>query len=85
MWETSSCPRGSMRNKEIRDAVSNLRRPPSSGVDLAPASTFDALLDQRIRDLEHHVGELKTRVNGLLFLVVGAVIVQIVLGLLGQG
>ncbi|MBI2856275.1 MAG: hypothetical protein HYX93_05450 [Chloroflexi bacterium] len=74
-----------MRDKEMRDAVSNLRRPLAHGVDLSPASTFDALLDQRIRDLERHVGELKTRVNGLLFLVVGAVIAQIVLGLLGQG
>ncbi|MBF8266518.1 MAG: hypothetical protein HW388_26 [Dehalococcoidia bacterium] len=74
-----------MRDKEIRDAVSKARRPPSPGVDLSPASTFDALLDQRIRELERHVGELKARVNGLLFLVVGAVIAQIVLGLLRQG
>ena len=74
-----------MKNKEIRDVVGKLRRPPPPGVDLSPASTFDALLDQRIKDLERHVGELKTRVNGLLFLVVGAVIVQVVLGLVRQG
>ena len=66
----------------MEDAIRRLRRPQSSGVDISPASTFDVLLEQRIRDLERHVEEVKARVNGLLFLVVGAVIVQVVLGVI---
>ena len=69
-----------MSDKEIRDAVRKLRRPPAPGLDLSPASTFDALLEQRIGHLERHVEELKTRINGLVFLVAGAVVVQIILG-----
>jgi hypothetical protein len=69
-----------MSDKEIRDAVHKLRQPSAPGVDLSPASTFDALLEQRIGHLERHVEELKTRINGLVFLVAGAVVVQIILG-----
>ena len=69
-----------MGSDELGDAIRRLRTPSSPGVDLSPASTFDALLEQRISQLERHVDELKTRVNGLIFLVAGAVIAQIVLG-----
>ena len=69
-----------MGSDELGDAIRRLRKPSSPGVDLSPASTFDALLEQRISQLERHVDELKTRVNGLIFLVAGAVIAQIVLG-----
>ena len=51
------------------------------GVDLGPGSTFEALLDQRMGSLEAAVGELKERVNGLIYLVVGAALVQVVLRL----
>ena len=50
-------------------------------VDLGPGSTFEALLDQRMCSLEAAVGELKERVNGLIFLFVGAALVQVVLRL----
>lgn len=81
MWETSFCQRGSVESDELKNALRKLRKPPLAGVDLSPASTFDALLEQRIGHLERHVDELKTRINGLVFLVAGAVIIQIVLGL----
>ena len=50
-------------------------------IDLGPGSTFEALLDQRMGSLESAVGELKERVNSLIFLVVGAALVQVVLRL----
>lgn len=53
-----------------------------SRVELGPVSPFDALLDQRIQALERATEELKGRVNGLIFLMVGAVLTQIVLSLL---
>ena len=70
-----------MGSEELEKAVRGLRKPSPQGVDLSPASPFDALLEQRIRHLEKQVEELKTRVYELVFLVIGAVIVQTVLGL----
>ena len=69
-----------MGSDELENAIRKLRKPSSPTLDRSPASTFDALLEQRIGHLERNVDELKTRVNGLVFLVAGAVIVQIVLG-----
>ena len=72
-----------MESDELKDALQKLRRPRAPQVDLSPASTFDALLDQRLGHLERHVEELKTRINGLVFLVIGAVVAQIVLSFWG--
>ena len=70
-----------MGSDELKNALRKLRKPSSPGVNLSPASTFDALLEQRLGQMEHNVDDLKARVNGLVVLVAGAVIVQIVLGL----
>ncbi len=68
-----------MSSEDLQEAIRRLRKPAPAAVDLPPRSPFDALLDQRIKGLEHQVEELKGRVYGLMFLVVGAVVVQIVL------
>lgn len=52
-------------------------------VDVRPRSAFDALLDQRLTSLEKRVDEMRGRVYGLIFLVLGAVAVQTVLRLTG--
>ena len=72
-----------MDSDRLKDAIRRLRRPQTSEVDLSPASTFDALLDQRLDHLERHVEELKKRINGLLFLVLAAVVAQVVLRIWG--
>ena len=46
------------------------------------AAEFRAAAEQRLRALEREVAEVKGRVNGLIFVVVGAVITQVVLRLL---
>ncbi|MBI2856393.1 MAG: hypothetical protein HYX93_06070 [Chloroflexi bacterium] len=71
-----------MGSEELESALRRLKRPSPPRVDVSPESPFDALLEQRIRHLERHVEELKTRVYGLIFMVIGAVMVQTVLGLL---
>ena len=72
-----------MESDPLKDALRRLRRPRPPEVDVSPVSTFDALLDQRLDHLERHVEELKTRINGLVFLVIGAVIAQVVLSIWG--
>ncbi len=71
-----------MPSEEMREAARRLRRDLWDGVNLSPRSAFDALLDARLNVLERQVDELKGRVNGLIFLVIAAVVVQIVIGLL---
>ena len=71
-----------MPSEEMREAAKRLRRDLWDGVNLSPRSAFDALLDARLNVLERQVDDLKGRVNGLIFLVAAAVIVQIVIGLL---
>ncbi len=50
-------------------------------VAVAPASAFEAVLEQRLKELEAQVEEVKGRVNGLLFLVAGTVLLEVVLRL----
>ena len=63
---------------QLKDAIRNLRRRAQAGVDISPRSPFDALLEERLKALERQVEELKGRVHGLMFLIAGAVVVQIV-------
>ena len=72
-----------MASKELKRAIRKLRRPPELPVDLSPRTPFEALLSERIKGLERQVDELKGRLNGLMLLVTGAVIIQMVLKLLG--
>lgn len=53
------------------------------GAELAPDSAFDVQMRERVRGLEDGLKEVKDRVNGLIFLVVGAVVVQVVLRFVG--
>ena len=55
------------------------RRQEVASIDLAPSSGFDVLIQERIRGLEDGLKEVRGRVNGLMFLVAGVVIVQVVL------
>ena len=50
-----------------------------TAIDLAPSSGFDVLIQEQIRGLEDGLKEIKGRVNGMIFLVAGIVIVQVVL------
>jgi hypothetical protein len=59
------------------------RRHQNSGGLPAHISTaeFRAVTEQRLRGLEREVAEVKGRVNGLIFVVAGAVVTQLVLKL----
>ncbi len=44
-------------------------------------SAFQAVVEERLRNLEQQLNELKGRVNSLIFLIVGVVVTQVILGL----
>ena len=72
-----------MGHEELPHALRALRgrsRTPVR-IDIEPGCAFGALVRERLSDLERHLEEVKARLNGLLFLVAGAVVVDIVLRL----
>ena len=71
-----------MGTKELEEAIRRLRGPARKELDTSPESPFEALLELRLKALEKQVEELRGRVNGLLFAVAAAIVVQLVLGLL---
>jgi len=62
-------------------AISRFRRPPANGAGPArqSAAAFRASVEFRLANLERDVGDLKGRISGLIFVVLGAVITQVVL------
>lgn len=69
--------------KEALARFRGARRPEARrGQDLEPCCPFDALLGQRLDALEGEVKEVRGRVSGLLFLLAGAVLTQVLLRLL---
>ena len=76
------------RRRSMEQALARLRErlhtTPPEPEPVAGLSTaaFRAVVDERLRGLERELGELKGRINGLLFLLAGAVASQIVLRLL---
>lgn len=55
--------------------------PLAAEIEAMPAPAFRVLVAERLRALERDVAEMRTRINGLLFVVAGAVITQLVLRL----
>lgn len=77
---------GDERTERLRRAVANLRAaggaPP---LDLTPKSAHEALTRQMVTDLASDLAELKARVNAILWLLAGAVAVDVVLRVAGVG
>jgi hypothetical protein len=63
------------------------RRPRSSlpKVDLEPASTYEVVTRQMVESLADDLREIKGRLNGLLWMIAGAMVLEIGLRLMGAG
>lgn len=71
--------------KKLGDALRRLvqkRTPLSARVDLSPGCAFGVVVDERLKEMERQLGEVKDRLNGLIYLVIGAVVVEVVLRLI---
>ena len=72
--------------RRLAQALCRVRRPPEDGDSSSgrvSAAAFRAAAEQRLRALEREAAEVKGRVNGLIFVVAGAVVTQVVLRLVG--
>lgn len=69
---------------ELDQAIRRFRKGPDDSADTrVSAATFRTSVQQRLRTVERDIADIKTRVNGLIFVVVGAVITQLVLRVMG--
>ncbi|MBI4286809.1 MAG: hypothetical protein HY671_00070 [Chloroflexi bacterium] len=79
-----SSPKASGREK-LAAALHRLisaRGTPTARIDLAPGCAFGVAVDERLKEVERQIGEVKERLNGLIYLVIGAVVVEVVLRLM---
>jgi hypothetical protein len=71
--------------QKLKGAIARLARkspaPSQTPLSTAPGCAFGAVEEQRLRGLEQQLDEIKGRVNGLLYTLVGAVILEIVMRL----
>ncbi len=60
--------------RRFHHALQNLRRPPThpQPISIEPSNPLEAILIERLRQLEADIQELKTRVNWLILAIVGA-------------
>lgn len=54
-----------------------------AGVDLRPANAYEAVTRQMVEDIAADVREIKGRLNSLLFMIVAAVLLDIIARMLG--
>ena len=84
------------RTARLRRAIADFRAAGAEGrhaherghaesVDLTPKSAHEAITRQMVTDLAADVAEIKSRVNAVLWLVAGAVAVDVVMRLAGVG
>ena len=84
------------RTARLRRAIADLRAAGTEGrhgqerghaesVDLTPKSAHEAITRQMVTDLAADVAEVKTRVNAVLWLLAGAVAIDVVMRLAGVG
>jgi len=71
--------------QKLKGAIARLARrsprPSQPPLNTTPGCAFGAVEEERLRGLEQQLDEIKGRVNGLFYTLVGAVIAEIVLRL----
>ena len=70
-------------SRSLEQAISRFGRKQAHGEPAetghVSAAAFRAAIEQRMRSLEREFGDVKGRLNGLIFVVIGAVITQLIL------
>jgi hypothetical protein len=59
------------------------RPPAESSLETMTPPAFRAIVAERLRSLERDLAEVRGRINGLLFVAIGAIVTQFVVRLIG--
>lgn len=73
------------RSARLRAAIAGLKLGDRDALDLAPQTAHEAITRRMVEDLAADVAEIRGRVNGVFWLIVGAVLLEVALGLGGWG
>ena len=65
------------RFRRRQQAAEEAVKPPTG-----PGNAFRARVEERLRNLEQQVSEIKGRINGLIFLVAGTALTQVIIKVL---
>jgi hypothetical protein len=57
---------------------------PTRAISLEPASAYEAVTRQMVISLTEELREIKSRLNGLIFMVAGSVLLEVVTKVLGD-
>jgi hypothetical protein len=71
-----------MASAAVRPAPDAATSPSPRARRAGAEAAFRAAVQERLRSLEAEVGEIKARLNGLLFFIAGTVLAQVLLRLL---
>lgn len=52
-------------------------------LEISPGCPFGALVEQRLKDMERNTQEIKGRINGLIFIILGLVVAEVIIRLVG--
>jgi len=83
MSDRRESPASKQLRRALRRIVLARRAANPEPLEAMSAPAFRSVVADRLRGLERDVAEVRARVNGLLFVVAGAVVTQVVLRLLG--
>ena len=72
------------RAEALRGQIRRWRRE-EGGVELRPASAYEAVTRQMVEALAEDLREIKGRLNGLLWMLSGAIVIDVVIRLAGGG
>lgn len=56
---------------------------PAGGIDLGPASVYEAITRQMVESLRDELREIKSRLNTLLFMMIGAIMIELAMRIIG--
>jgi hypothetical protein len=72
-----------MAEAEVKERLQRLRT--RSSVELRPASAYEAVTRQMVEGLADELKEIRGRLNGLLWMVAGAILLDVVMRVAGVG
>jgi hypothetical protein len=74
---------GAMAEVEVRERLRRLRG--NAPVELRPGSVYEVVTRQMVEGLADELKEIRGRLNGLLWMVAGAILIDVVMRLAGVG
>ena len=70
-----------MSDEALKGAVREWRS--GRGIDVRPASAYEAVTREMVQAMRAEINEIKNRLNGLLFMLAGVIVVDIIVRLAG--